>query len=137
MVAPVRPGQRGTPPWLSPLVEPGQGGGTPPWVPPIEPGWGPHLGYPPSDLGGGGGTLLGGTPPRVPPHQTWPVGPHLRYPPIGLGRGRGGGGYPTTGNRWRTSHAAVVMPLAFTQEDFLVVLFTTFSCCLWKPVYLY
>ena len=31
-----------------------------------------------------------------------------------------GGGYPTSGNRLSTRYAVVGMPLAFTQEDFLV-----------------
>ena len=68
-------------------------GGTPPWVPSIEPG----RGLP----------LPEGTPPWVPPIRP----------------GRGGtpaGGYPTSVNRWSTWYAAVGMPLAFTQEDFLV-----------------
>ena len=43
-----------------------------------------HLGYPPSDLAGGIPLLGGGTPPWV--------------PPIGSGRG----GYPTSGKRWST-----------------------------------
>ena len=117
---------RGTSPWVSPL-DLGDTllgvahlsyphwtwwGGTPPWVPPIRPGWGypnggapigvPHLGYPPSDLA------------RWVPHQGVA---HLGYPPIGPGRGTPMGGYPTSGRTW---YAAVGMPLAFTQEDFLV-----------------
>ena len=84
----------------------------------------------------------GGVPKVGHPHQTWPgstpsggyptsgplIGPgwgvpHLGYPsPIGPGWGVPllGGGYPTSGNRWSTWYAAVSMPLAFTQEDFLV-----------------
>ena len=40
-------------------------GGTPLWVPPVRPGWGVPLlgGYP-----------IRGTPPQVPPSQTWPGG---------------------------------------------------------------
>ena len=106
-------------------------------------GWGrevPHLRYPsPSDLAHGG-TLMGGTPPQVPPHQAWwgvpqwgvpilgtpqsglmggtptggyPIRPGRGYPPSDLAGGR----YPTSGSTW---YAAVGMPLAFTQEDFLV-----------------
>ena len=66
--------------------------GTPPLVPPCCTWWGVPL-------------VGGGTPPRVPPHQTWL------------------GGYPWQGVphlRWSTWYAAVGMPLAFTQEDFLV-----------------
>ena len=79
--------------------------------------WGTHLGYPPS--------------------QTWlGVAPHLEYPPP-LSHLAGGypcwGGYPTSGNRWSTWYAAVGMPLAFTQEDFLVkikfsILFKKVKC---------
>ena len=69
-----------------------------------------------STPGGGGGTLArssrgggtrassrGGTPPQVPPGRT-PTG-----------------GYPTSGTPLSSTwYAAVGMPLAFTQEDFLV-----------------
>ena len=86
-----------------------QQGGTLPRVTPIRPGWGyPDRGVP---------TL--GT-----PHQTWGYPnqgvPHLRYPPSDLARGvpRQGGGTPPSS----TWYAAVGMPLAFTQEDFLVYL---------------
>ena len=51
--------------------------------------------------------LPGGTPPQIPP----------------TGSAQGGTsawGYPTSGNRWSTWYAAVGMPLAFTQGDFLV-----------------
>ena len=73
--------------------------------------------------------LPGGTPPWVPPCQTWPGGypdggyPTLGTPPSGLAGGypMGVGGYPTSGSTW---YAAVGMPLAFTQEDFLVLAVT-------------
>ena len=62
----------------------------------------PHLGYTPPVRPGQGGTLMGGTPPRVtPPHQTWPGGypnwrvPHLMYPPSDLAGGTPMWGYPT------------------------------------------
>ena len=63
----------------------------------------PHLGGVPGQV------QPGGTPARSSqahlgyPRQTWL-----------------GGGYLTSGNRWSTWYAAVGMPLAFTQEDFLV-----------------
>ena len=80
--------------------------------PPVRPGWGypsqgdPTSGTPLLDLARGylnGGYSTSGTPP----------------PPSNL---TGGGtptawGYPTSGSTW---YAAVGMPLAFTQEDFLV-----------------
>ena len=80
-VYPTWPG--GRVPW------PGPGGGI------SQPG--PPRGVPPAR---GGGTLpgWGGTPPQVPPHQTWSVGtltrgvPCLRYPPSDLA-----GGYPCQG----------------------------------------
>ena len=58
------------------VPQPGSAGGYPTSGTPIRPG---------------GGTLTGGTPPQVPPSQTWlggtPMGvPHLGYP-IGPGRG--------------------------------------------------
>ena len=107
------------------VPQPGPGGGIPlprgvPWQTWLGvPWWGgvPHL----SDLAGGypdGGTpprvtpLLdlagGGTPPQVHPCQTWPGG---GYP-------NRGGGVPHLGSTW---YATVGMPLAFTQEDFLVL----------------
>ena len=73
---------------------------------------------------GGGGTPARSSRGVPPPHQTWPgrvprqggtpprVTPH---PPVGPGRG-----VPHLGRTW---YAAVGMPLAFRQEDFLV------SCC--------
>ena len=73
------------------------GCGVPGRVPTIRPGWGgtlagvPWWGYPAS-----------GTPIR--PGQGVPLP----------------GGYPTSGNRWSARYTAVGMPLAFTQEDFLV-----------------
>ena len=50
--------------------------------------------------------------------QTWGL-PHLGYPSSDLVRGYPAGGYPTSVNRWSTWYAAMGMPLAFTQEDFL------------------
>ena len=80
------------------------------------------------------GYLTEGTPPRVPPHRT------------GLG-GTSTGGYPISGSTW---YAAVSMPLAFTQEDFLVLkniisfiemkwlnwINDCFENCLWTVSYL-
>ena len=77
----------------------------------------PHLGYPLSDLAGGvphsyqgvpQPGLMGGTPTGVLPAREW-VPPPSR-------------GTPLQDNRWSTWYAAVGMPLAFTQEDFLVFL---------------
>ena len=68
---------------------------------------------------GGGGTLPGGTlPDRVPPllaRSGWWGYPH-RVPPR-PGQDGGGG---TQDNRRSTHYTAGGMPLAFTQEDFLV-----------------
>ena len=86
--------------------------GVPQWGYSIGPGqgipqWGGgvcHLGYPPSDLAGGypdGGYPTSGT------------------PLSNLVGGYPNGGVPTSGSTW---YAAVGMPLAFTQEDFLVIL---------------
>ena len=64
---------------------------------------GPHLRYPPSDLAGGYPDR--GTPPQVPPQSDL------------------AGGYPTGGTPLSSTwYTAVGMPLAFTQEDFLVQL---------------
>ena len=69
-------------------------GGTPPWVPPVGPGQGvPQLGeYPTSGTTPHqtwpGGTLMGGTPPQVPPP---PVRP-----------GQGGVPHLVQDNRWST-----------------------------------
>ena len=96
---------------------------------PVRPGWGypcrgvPHLGYPSSDLAGG--PPAGGYPTLGTPHQTWMGGspargsPTLGTPPLDLARGGtpAGRGYP----RWSTWYGAIGMPLAFTQEDLLVV----------------
>ena len=88
---------------------PPMGGGYPTSVPPSDLAWGyPNMGVPtlgthpptpPSDLAGA--TLTRGTPPRLPPppRQTW-------------------GGGTTSSSTW---YAAVGMPLAFPQEDFLVL----------------
>ena len=111
--------------------------GTPPQVPPIRPGWGvplldlawgypkgvPHLRYPHQTWPGV--PQQGGTSPCVPPIRPgWGV-PYLRYlPPIGPGWGYPNGGWVPhliQDNRWSTWYAAVGMPLAFTQEDFLVI----------------
>ena len=115
---PIGPGQGGNP---------ARGGGYPTsGNPPIGPTWGyptsgtplsdlaqvvPHLRYlpPPHQTWLGEYSYWGGTPSRVTPHHTWPGGVPLP------------GGYPTSGNRWSTWYAAVGMPLAFTQEDFLVL----------------
>ena len=88
--------------------------------------------YPPCQTSSGGGYPARGTPPRVPsqlggtpavggtpPQVLPPIRPSRGGTPAGVG---GGGCYPTTGNRWSTWYAAVGMPLAFTQEDFLVLL---------------
>ena len=99
------PAGGGVPYWrVVPLL-----GGTPPRVLLSDLAWGqypyqgvPHLRYP-SHQTWLGVPLSGGTPPWV--------------PPIRPGQG---GGYPTSGNRWSTWYAVVGMPLAFTQEDFLV-----------------
>ena len=77
-----------------------------------------------SDGGGGQRGTLGRSRQGVP--QPGPAG--VGYPTLGppppsdLARGvpLRGGGYPTSGKRWISWYAAVGMPLAFTQEDFLV-----------------
>ena len=67
--------------------------------------------------------LSGVTPPRVPPpsdlaggYPCWVYPPQVPLP-LDLAGSRG---YSTSGNRWSTWYATVGMPLAFTQEDFLV-----------------
>ena len=67
------------------------------------------------------------------PSQAWMVGGHPGYPQPGLD---GGGVPPTTKTGWgtpppikqssiaSTCYAASGMPLAFTQEDFLVILYS-------------
>ena len=125
-VPPVRPGQRGYPSRGYPPVGPGQGGTLLGGYPtsgttPVRPGWGD---IPP------GGTLPGGVPHLgyLPVRPGWagplPGVPHLRYPPVGPGWGYlprcgtppqvpfpsgrawpggtllGGGGVPTSVNRW-------------------------------------
>ena len=89
------------------------GSGYPPGGPGTPPG-GP--GTPP----GGLGTPLGGSGVRVPPwggsRVRYPPGGGVRYPP-------GGGtqsGTPPGQDRRSTHYTAGGMPLAFTQEDFLV-----------------
>ena len=91
-------------------LEPGPGRG----VPQPGPGRGvPHLGYPL-------------------PHQTWPGVPQLGgYPTSGTPQSdlASEGGYPSAGGGTPPSstwYAAVSMPLAFTQEDFLVLFNRTF-----------
>ena len=92
------------------VLQPGPGGrGTPPQVPPCwtwlgeyPTGWVPHLGYPPSDLAGG-----------VP---WWEVPLPLPIRP-GWGVPQLGGGTPPIS----TCYTAIGMPLAFTQEGFLVI----------------
>ena len=97
----------------------------------VQPGGVPHPGPAGGTSAGGypcqGIPLLGVPHLRYPqPCQTW-LGvpcwgvPHLRYPPSDLAGGYPvGRGYPTSGSRWSTLYAVVGMPLAFTQEDFLV-----------------
>ena len=68
----------------------------------------PTLGPPPSDLAGGS------TPPQVPP----PVRPWITPPHVRPGRGVPRQGDTPPSSTW---YAAIGMPLAFTQEDFLVV----------------
>ena len=72
---------------------------------------------------------MGGNPPQVPlppsdlaggvPNRGYPTSgtPPVRPGRVGVPR-RGGGGYPISSSTW---YAAVGMPLAFTQEDFLVL----------------
>ena len=120
-------------------------------------------GYPPSDLargypcrGGGsptlgtpcqtwlGGTPAWGTPPQVPPLDL--AGGDLIYPTSGTPCQTWPGGYPCWGVPhlgWSTCYAAVGMPLAFTQEDFLVFIYfcktektdTIFDLCLLKFIW--
>ena len=121
-VPPHRTWLGGTPPQVPPsdLAEgyPYQGG-TPhqTWVGGTPAGGYPISGTPLSDLAGdtlGGGGVL-----------------HLGYPPIGPGwggtppsdLGRGVPLYPPSPrNRWSTWYAALGMPLAFTQEDFRILI---------------
>ena len=102
----------GVPWWGYPtLGTPGRPGRGVPWQ--GVPWWGvPCLKYPPH------WTWPGGTPPWIPPNWTW-LGGVPRW-----------GGYPTSGGTWYT---AVGMPLAFTQEDFLVYLWV--PSCLVKQAY--
>ena len=89
------------------VLQPGPGGGYPSQVQAggYPNGGVPHLRYPP--IGPGRGVpQLGGTPPRVPP-------------PVDLCRGLPQRGGTPPSSTW---YAAVGMPLAFTQEDFLVIL---------------
>ena len=132
------PCQGGTPPQVTPPVGPGRGGtparrGSHLRYPPVRPAqgypcWGvPHLGYPLSDLARRY-PYWGVLHLRYPPHWTWLVGgtpvgvPHLGPP---LPSQTWPGGTPARGGRvphlgWSTWYTAVGMPLAFTQEDFLV-----------------
>ena len=97
----------GTPPQVPPPIRPGWGypaGGNPTLGTPIRHGWGvtpargipchqvPHLGYPPSDLAGGG-TLPGSTPPWVPPSDP-ARGTPPQVPPSDLAGGYPAGGTP-------------------------------------------
>ena len=75
-------------------------------VPPHDQVW---MGYPP-DLGWGTPRTWNGVPPR--PEMGYPPEPGMGYPP------RPGMGYPPS--IASTCYAAGGMPLAFTQEDFLV-----------------
>ena len=128
--------------WGGGVPQPGPGGGVPRrgeyhGYPPVRPGqgvpWqGCTLGTPPSDLVRGGvyptggypdvGTPTGGTLMGL-PCQGVPQWEYPRYPSTI----RPGWGYPNRGVPWwggtppsGTWYAAVGMPLAFTQEDFLV-----------------
>ena len=103
-------------------VHGGGGGG---YLSQVQPGGVPKQG----PAGGEGGTQArssqGGYPSQV-QLEGVPLtgGPHLGNPHqtrLG-GTPAGVGGYPTSAQRWSTLYAAVGMPLAFTQEDFLVVL---------------
>ena len=127
----------------------GGGGGTPPgggggdpsqvwrgysrWGTPPQPGltggpWpGPAGGGYPSQVWWGGPKVLypqqgWGTPGKV-----WQGVPEVGYPPPGrngvsqVGYPPGRGYPPVQDNRWSTWYAAAGMPLAFTQEDCLVV----------------
>ena len=125
---------------------PGWGGtparGTPRRVPLSDLAGGTHLGYPPLNLAGGypcrreyrtSGTPLSdlarGYPTSGTPRQTWqgvplPGGyPTLDTPPppsdLIMRVALPGGGVPHL--EWSTWYAAVGMPFAFTQEDFLVI----------------
>ena len=66
-------------------------------------------GYPARGVPCWGNTLLGGYPARG--------GTQVRYPPQ---QGQPGGGYPGQDNIGSTCYMTGGMPLAFTQEDFLV-----------------
>ena len=134
-------------------------GGTQGTPPPNRSGWGtpqtwdrvppqPGMGYPltwdgvpPPDLGQGTPLdLEWGTPPRpgngVTP-QTWdrvPPRPGTGYPPdLGWGTPpRPGMGPPPTWDIASTCYVAGSMPLAFTQEDFLVLpLFKIYYALIW------
>ena len=125
------------PPTRVPPPHPGQPGGYLTWVP-------PHQGTPPSRSAGGypgGGVSRSGTPlppgyhppiqvsqggylTWVPPHQGTPPSrsaggvPDLGTPPSGYPPRRGGD--PGQDNIGSTCYTAGGMPLAFTQEDFLI-----------------
>ena len=100
-------------------------GGVPGQVPPpggvrVPPRGGTRSGTPQ----GGPGTPPGGYPVRY-PGGFWvhpPGGYPVRYPPGGgTQSGTPPGGVPGQDNRRSTHYTAGGMPLAFTQEDFLVV----------------
>ena len=110
--------------WVPPPggTQSGPGPGTPPGGYPVRSRYPPQggylTGYPPGVLGtppgGGPGTPPGGV--WVPPQGGYLTG----YPPGGGGTRSGGGGVPGQDNRRSTHYTAGGMPLAFTQEDFLV-----------------
>ena len=107
-------GTWGTPPtWDG--VPPGPEMGYPPdlrWGTPPDLRWGypsrPGMGYTPPDLGWG-------NPPTPRPGTKSPPGPKTGYAP------GPGTGYPPPPSIASTWYAAGGMPLAFTQEDFLVI----------------
>ena len=115
------------------VLQPGEAGGYPcrgvlhlgypcqTWPGGTLPGGYPTLGTPLSDLVRGyprWGYPAGRYPTLGTPHQTWPGG--VGYsPPFQVDLA--GVGYPTSGSTWSTRYAAVGMPLAFKQEDFLVL----------------
>ena len=99
-------------------------GGYPRWGPPRPglPGWYPRwgttlagMGYPRGQVWQGGTPQQGwGTPLARSDRGGVPEVGYLPPPPAGVPP-------PVQDNRWSTWYAAVGMPLAFTQEDFLVL----------------
>ena len=124
------------------------GGGTKVQVPPRG---GTEVWVPPQGGYRGLGTPPGGTEVRVPPQGGYQgLGTPRGYrgpgtPPRGGYRGLGTpprGGYPGRTNRRSTHYTAGGMPLAFTQEDFLVtklfllcfeIFFPYMFCCMKCP----